>query len=499
MIAVVTSRRSLLPLLLLLLGLAAGAERSVAAPGSDDAAAGAPDWTSATELDRRLVTRLLEGDHWPMRVFALLRLERYDGAEITGMLDAALADESWQVRVFALRARHRRGLPPPAEALAEEADARVIRMLLRCGGSMEAERLRRGARTLMRTRRLDELLLGLEVAAASDDAELRSEATRRADVLVKNVDAATLIRASERIARILGADRGPGPTPKTMEEWQAWYAARGAKVELAPPASGPEPLRRGAGGNEPFVATLPDEAFARLLDYLDFLSQRDLQLAVAMDATASMTPMVDEARAGIEDLMVFLNDLARSMELGFVAYRDHDNPPAVEIHRFTGDVDAVRDFLFDVRITGGADLPEAVLDGLEACRGLGWRPEAVRRIIVVGDARPHERDLYAITNLLEEARHKGVDVDLVHVPQRVDDATTRGLPPARAAEWRRAIEEHNERTARDFDAMATASGGRLVTLEEARELVPAIMGLALEPEWRRAFDEFYALYLRCCR
>ena len=75
-----------------------------------------------------------------------------------------------------------------------------------------------------------------------------------------------------------------------------------------------------------------------------------------------------------------LLDVARTMRMAFIAYRDHDNKPVWEGHPFTDDVTSIRRFLFDIRITGGADLPEAVLDGLSGCDELEWTPSATREI-----------------------------------------------------------------------------------------------------------------------
>ena len=86
------------------------------------------------------------------------------------------------------------------------------------------------------------------------------------------------------------------------------------------------------------------KTLGRLLDYLAALRKRDLDLAIVMDSTASMLPMINEARAGVDSLILFLSDISGSMRLAFVAYRDHDNKPVWEGHRFTDDVESIRHF-----------------------------------------------------------------------------------------------------------------------------------------------------------
>jgi len=211
-----------------------------------------------------------------------------------------------------------------------------------------------------------------------------------------------------------------------------------------------------------------------------------------------MLPMINEARAGVESLILFLDDLARTMRLALVAYRDHDNLPVWEGEAFTTDVARIRGFLYRIRITGGWDLPEAVLEGLTACGQLKWSREAERQIVLVGDARPHDEDDYKISSLLDAFRQADVRVNTVHVPMQLSPAHWR-LPPEQRAEREAEIADHNALTATAFAEIAERGGGEHVTLDRAADLVPSIMHLSIETPWRPAFDEFYALYMDLCR
>ena len=50
----------------------------------------------------------------------------------------------------------------------------------------------------------------------------------------------------------------------------------------------------------------------------------------------------------------------------------------------------MRRALFGIRITGGADFPEAVFEGLVAASQLDWNRQAARQIVLIGDT---EHDL----------------------------------------------------------------------------------------------------------
>jgi hypothetical protein len=446
---------------------------------------------SMQDAERRLIDQLLSSEHWPFRVFALRRLERFSGEQRDALVREKVADGQWQVRCFALHVAHRLKITIPADALADETDGRVIRTALRHGFDVPPGQVEQAARQLMRTAKVDDLLLGLEITARSDVEALRAEAVRRTRRLIRNLDDALAVRYARRLGELVQAH----PTPETAQEWHQWLKGRRGKITLAaaaPVGGGPQPQR-------PMAVDLDADAFSRLVDYLDSLQQRDLQMVIVMDATSSMIPMVNEARAGVDTLIVFLDDISRTMRLGFVAYRDHDNEPVWEGHPFTDDVSEIRDFLFQVRITGGRDLPEAVYEGLAACAQLDWNKTATRQIVLVGDARPHDRDGYRLTGMLESYHDAGVVVHAVHVPMRFDERYRAYMPPPAARAREEEIAEHNIRTVAAFEEIARLGGGEKISLRDAEGLVPAIMHLTIEETWWPAFDEFYALYLELCR
>jgi hypothetical protein len=469
-------------------------------------------WSSLPEREQKLVAALLKAPDWPIRVFGLLRLERYRGEELAVILRSAVADPAWQVRCFAMRQAQRTGVALEPALLAREDDPRVARAALRHGLAMEPSRMAIGARRLLRTKALDELVLGLELAAALADAPLREEAAKRAAVLILNMNDSVAVLIGRRLAAILGV----APPPADAAAWRRWLGERGHVIALPPPASAPPaPSAPGTPGtpeavrvttgvleSPAIVAQMDFETFGRLAEYLDALRQRDLDLAIVMDCTASMLPMLDGVRAGVDNLILFLDDISRTMRLGFIAYYDHDNlekAPVTRAQPLMPGTGTIRDFLFDVRIIGGTTYPEAVLDGLEACRELEWNRTAARQVVLVGDAPPHDQDAPATLDLLAEMRYAGLIVHAVHVPMERDPDFLRMLGPGRAAVDDRQVQAYNNATARVFQQIAHAGGGRMVTLTRPDDLVPSIMRFAIAEPWWPAFDEFYSLYLRLCR
>jgi hypothetical protein len=264
------------------------------APGSDRSI----DWSTLEEKDPAELVQLLDSPDWPIRAIALLRLERYTGSEVKKLVEAKLHDKAWQVRCFAIGQAGRMDISISGEELADETDPHVIRAALHFGIDLPHDKLEPLAFKLLRSKGLDELMLGLEIAAASDIEPVRKEASRRAATVAKNMNDAVAALISRRLARVLGLD----PVPQTARDWIAWSRTQGETIKLAAPHSQRENSVINA---KPIVAEMEDETFTRLLDYLGALRQRDLDLVICMDATASMLPMVNQARAGVDSLILF--------------------------------------------------------------------------------------------------------------------------------------------------------------------------------------------------
>jgi len=474
--------------------IAQGPPLSTTVPTSQPAPPAPIDFSHIDERERKQLEAMVAAEDWPIRVFGLLRMERYRGPGAGAIITAALKDKDWHVQCFALRQARQMEITIAAEDLPDELHPHVIRAALREGIALPAETIENAATKLLRTKGLDELMLGLEIAAASDIAPLRADAAKRATRLVRSMDMKIATLVARRLAVILDLPK----TPRTPDEWRAALAGRedDAVLPLAPAVTArPKPELRN------LVSDMDDETFTRLQDYLDVLRRRDLDLVIVMDATASMVPMVNQARAGIDSLILFMNDISRAMRLGFVAYRDRDNLPVTNVHPFTDDIAKIREFLFKVPITGGADYPEAVLDGFEACLNLKWNPapKAEREIVLVGDAPPHAEDVYRTLAVLESFRDKRVTVNTVHVPMDYPDGHYHRLTPDEAAEAKDWLTAYNESTAITFADMAKSGGGQPTSLTQTAELVPAIMRFTLEDAWWTVFDEFYAMYLEQCR
>jgi Mg-chelatase subunit ChlD len=115
-----------------------------------------------------------------------------------------------------------------------------------------------------------------------------------------------------------------------------------------------------------------------------------------MDTTSSMSSYIEAAKNQIRDIVkdtkeAFLNE--SHVRIAVVGYKDHGDYPNVEFLDFTSSVGTVHNFLDRLEASGGADIPEDVLGGIQQAINASWKQQ--NRIIVhIADAPAHGRPLH---------------------------------------------------------------------------------------------------------
>lgn len=144
-------------------------------------------------------------------------------------------------------------------------------------------------------------------------------------------------------------------------------------------------IPRGAGGQR--VTFALDGAAARQTPKLD--------LMLAIDTTGSMG---DEISYLQSELAAILNGIrARhpglDVRVGFVFYRDLGDDYVTNTVALTSDFGAAQAELRQRWAGGGGDYPEAMEQALIRAAGQPWRRDAVKSLLLVADAPPHDENM----------------------------------------------------------------------------------------------------------
>lgn len=139
---------------------------------------------------------------------------------------------------------------------------------------------------------------------------------------------------------------------------------------------------------------------------------RKMDLVLAIDTTGSMG---DEIRYLQTELRAILDALRRShpnldLRVGFVFYRDLGDEYVTQTVPLTADFSAAQGVLAQQRADGGGDYPEAMDQALIRAVGLDWRADAVKSLLLVADAPPHDDKVGLTWRAAEVARAKRIHI-----------------------------------------------------------------------------------------
>jgi hypothetical protein len=139
---------------------------------------------------------------------------------------------------------------------------------------------------------------------------------------------------------------------------------------------------------------------------------RKFDLMLTIDTTGSMGDEIDYLKA---ELRAILADLRRShpgldIRLGLVAYRDQGDVYVTRTYPFVSSLDAMQSNLRAQYADGGGDYPEAMDLALARAVAQDWRPDAVKSMLLVADAPPHDENIGKAWRAAEAARARRIQI-----------------------------------------------------------------------------------------
>ncbi len=192
----------------------------------------------------------------------------------------------------------------------------------------------------------------------------------------------------------------------------------------------------GFGGGQMVYSKGPDSIVDDLMDALNRIPQKTVvDVVFAIDATGSMKDDIQKLR---EEWIPRLTDAMKEYDdvrIGLLLYRDYGDNYSyrklpVKFFDFTKDSAQFNKHLnsFVIYGTEGGDIPEAVYEALwGSMEFYKWRPDAYRKIILIGDAEPHPKPRgsgkYTKELVARTANEKEIVIDTIIVP---DDKSRRG-------------------------------------------------------------------------
>jgi Mg-chelatase subunit ChlD len=230
---------------------------------------------------------------------------------------------------------------------------------------------------------------------------------------------------------------------KRVSLWKRWQEDHAAQLERSfedPPAFEPNAAerkllaearpKRVRTGQRPGtrVRTPEGGGETRQPPQIPLLEGRSLDLMVCIDHTQSMESVIRAAQVELVLLNRILDDLVNDHRVGLITYDD-------KAHGILGlgrGQRRLREALARIETRGGGDVPEGVDKALAGAlsANAGWRREAERVVVIVGDAPPRVSDQATAVQLARAKANEGFRVHAVmcrgRVPQLAEIARAGG-------------------------------------------------------------------------
>jgi hypothetical protein len=135
-------------------------------------------------------------------------------------------------------------------------------------------------------------------------------------------------------------------------------------------------------------------------------------LAIVIDTTGSMSDEIAYLRSELRAILAALRRGHPELDirLALVAYRDLGDQYLTRTYDFTGDEERAQTALAAQSASGGGDYPEAMDRALARAVALDWRPYAVRSLLLVADAPPHDANIGRAWAAAEAARAARIQI-----------------------------------------------------------------------------------------
>ncbi len=266
--------------------------------------------------------------------------------------------------------------------------------------------------------------------------------------------------------------------PVSMPELKSFSAPRPDSRRLANIQTRFAPVSGGVGGLS-----------GQFGSFIGGLRKTGLDVAIVIDATASMQHVIDEIKSQAGALVSGIQRLVPIARVGAVAFRDSGDEFVVKWRDLSFHKAKVQAWLDDLQADGGGDYEEAVRQGLEAAIDeLSWRRRAKRVIIIVGSSPPHKSDIPAIEALAREFAESGGVISAIDVTKRMHEEYQRNLHiwlhGTEPDEISPMPEFYNEVRA-SYRSMAENGNGELASLGSDAQLVQQILYFAFGSRWEK--------------
>lgn len=163
-------------------------------------------------------------------------------------------------------------------------------------------------------------------------------------------------------------------------------------------------------------------------------------LLILIDKTSSMTDDIANVRNGINQIIDTLRRYKGTrLAVAFYGDKNSDGMDWYTFRNFETDYEGAKQYIADVKLTGGGDIPESVYEGVMKSFDQGfWKSKRKCNIILVGDAPPLEKPYsdYSIADVMAKAKSSKTIMNfypIIIMPEKIEEVK---LPPSEVQKYK---------------------------------------------------------------
>jgi hypothetical protein len=225
--------------------------------------------------------------------------------------------------------------------------------------------------------------------------------------------------------------------------------------------------------------------------FIGGLRRTGLDVTIVIDGTGSMRLIIEDVKSKMKQLVLAIHRLVPTARIGIVVFGGRGEPIPVEA--LTLSPDKLLFFLNNIQAHDGGEWQEDTLGAVRtAVDQMGWRPEAKKVIVLVGDTPPFDEDtepvLGAVRKFTEEnGIFNTVDVTVEEHERFLEDLARRsGQQPEKNSP----LPGFYLQTQHAYQAMASAGRGAWHSLTKDDQINQQVLILAFGSQWQTEVAAF---------
>lgn len=225
--------------------------------------------------------------------------------------------------------------------------------------------------------------------------------------------------------------------------------------------------------------------------FIGGLRRSGLDVAIVIDGTGSMERIIGDVKAKMRQLVLAIHRLVPTARMGIVVFGGRGEP--IEVEPLTLSPDKLLYFLNNIQARNGGEWQEDMIGAVRtAIDRMGWRPQAKKVIVLVGDTPPFDADKEPTLEEIRKFRAENgifntVDVTVEEHERFVEDMARQiGQVPAKNSP----LPGFYFETQQSFREMASAGGGSWRSLTKDQQINQQVLILAFGTQWQNEVSAF---------